>query len=417
LLLARLASQAAVVLAIFVYATSLPGYYGALQAICIGEGCVPGQLSAASADVTARFGISLELYATLAVVCNVVAACVWWSIGAIIFWRKRDDWMALLVALTLLLVGATVPTNQNVLAVRWPTLILNYVGVVALFLVFCLFPSGRFVPQWLRWLPLAYVVLSAVDFFPSMPGGLATWLQPVHVVLLFGCIALLAWAQVYRYRSVSSPAERHQTKWVLFGALATIVGEFLYWMATLFVPGLQPPSSLYNLLFSPVSAIILILFIPVSLAVAVLRFRLYDINVLINRALVYGTLTLALVAVYSACVLLFNTLLQAVIQQSSPPAVALSTLIIAALFQPLRLRVQAAIDQRFYRSKYDAAREIEAFGNSLRMEMELREMSTDLLRVVAKTVAPDHVSLWLIKIRPREEGRARPEAIEPRIRE
>src|SRR5262249_1970097 len=153
---------------------------------------------------------------------------------------------------------------------------------------------------------------------------------------LFGCFAVLGWAQIYRYRAVSSAAEQHQTKWVVFGALATILGEFLYWLATLFIPGLQPPNSLYDLLFSPISAITLILFIPVSLAVAILRFRLYDINVLINRALVYGTLTLALVAVYFASVLLFHTLLQAVIPQSSPPAVALSTLIIAALFQPLR---------------------------------------------------------------------------------
>src|SRR5262249_39118073 len=159
--------------------------------------------------------------------------------------------------------------------------------------------------------------------------------------------------------------------------LATILGEFLYWLTTRFVPGLQPSSSLYDLLFSPISAIILILFlplfIPLSLAVAILRYRLYDINVLINRALVDGSLTLALVAVYFACVLPFHTLLQAVIQHNSPPAVALSTLIIAALFQPLRRRVQAVIDRRFYQSKYDAARAIEEFGNPLRMEMDLRE--------------------------------------------
>jgi hypothetical protein len=414
-LLGGIAWRVAVLLALFVYATSLPGYYAALQAICIGEGCVPGQLSAANADVVDSLGISLPLYAALAVICNLAAAFVWWAVGIVIFMRKRADWMGLLVALTLMLVGASVPTNQNVLAWRWPTLVVNFLGVVALFLVFCLFPNGRFVPSWLRWLPLLYVVLSAVDFFPTLPLGLATWLEPVHVVLLFGCYAVLAWSQIYRYRYVSTATERHQTKWVLVGALATIVGEFIYWVASLVVPGLEPPASLYQLLFSPISAIVLILFIPISFAIAILRFRLYDINVLINRALVYGTLTLALLIVYVVSVLLFHTLLQVVIRQSSPPAVVISTLLIAALFQPLRLRVQSVIDRRFYRRKYDAVRAIEEFSNSLQTEVELQDLSTQLLSVVHETVAPGHASLWLVQVKPPEEDLPGAQELQPKV--
>lgn len=395
-LLARILWRVIVALALFVYATSMPGYYAALQAICIGDGCVPGQLSAGNAQAMAHLGISLRLYAALAVACNVAAAFVWWIVGAVIFWRKRRDWMAMLVALTLMLVGASVPTNQNVLAWRWPTVTLNFLGVVALFLVFCLFPSGKFVPGWLRWLPLVYLVLSLFDFFPDLPGAAALWLQPVRVLLLFGCIGILAWAQVHRYRSVSSEAERHQTKWVVFGALATIVGEFVYWLATLVVPGLEPPGSLYELLFSPISAIALILFIPVSIGIAILRFRLYDINVLINRALVYGTLTLTLALVYFASVLVLHTVLVGITRQTSPLAVVISTLLIAALFQPLRLRVQSAIDRRFYRRRYDAVRAVERFSDSLRTEVDLHDLSGNLLRVVDETVAPRHASLWLV---------------------
>lgn len=381
-------------LALAVYAASLPTYFAVLQAVCLGAGCVPGQVAATDAAAFAAAGVSLRTYAAVVVTTNIATALVWIGVGIVIFWRRSDDWMGLLVSLTLVLVGTTVPISQNEVTGRWPVLLLNFAAVVLLFLVFCLFPNGRFVPRWLRWLPLAYLALSATDMFPGLPLATTEWFQAVRVALLFGCIGVLGVAQIYRFRRVSTPGERAQTKWVVFGSSATIVGEFTYWVVAAIFPGLGRPSSLYDQLFSPVS-VLLILCIPLSVGVAILRYRLYDINLLINRALVYGAVTTTLAGVYWASVLLLQTLVRAATQQTSPVALVVSTLVIAALFQPLRRRIQIAVDQRFYRRKYSAARALRSFGATLRNEVDLAPLAERMVDVVRETMEPRHVSLWL----------------------
>ena len=130
-------------------------------------------------------------------------------------------------------------------------------------------------------------------------------------------------------------------------------------------------------------------------SIAILRYRLWDIDVLINRALVYGTLTVSLGAAYFAAVLLLQTAFRAVTDQGGSVAIVVSTLAIAALFQPMRGRIQAAIDQRFYRRRYDAARTLAAFIATARDEVDLERLSEALVAAVEETMQPAHVSLWL----------------------
>jgi hypothetical protein len=135
--------------------------------------------------------------------------------------------------------------------------------------------------------------------------------------------------------------------------------------------------------------------VPVAIGIAVLKYRLYDIDILINRTLVYGSLTATLVALYFGGIVLLQRVFVALTGQQSTLAVVASTLLIAALFTPLRRRIQSFIDRRFYRRKYDARKTLEAFSARLRDETDLQALNGELTRVVRETMQPEHVSLWL----------------------
>jgi len=180
--------------------------------------------------------------------------------------------------------------------------------------------------------------------------------------------------------------ERQQIKWLAYGG-AVVVG-------TICVSGLI---SLWSVTVSIVIISIALLGLPVFTGIAILRHRLYDIDIIINRTLVYGSLTATLVALYFGGVATTQAIIQALTGQQELPQIAIvaSTLVIAALFNPLRGRIQAFIDRRFYRNKYDAAKTLEAFSARLRDETDLATLSNDLVGVVRETVQPAHVSVWL----------------------
>jgi hypothetical protein len=278
----------------------------------------------------------------------------------------------------------------------WPSLAVDVVQplffttpTVALFV---LFPDGRYVPRWTRWLILFTIPLTAAIFY--LP--LFYWWAPVGITAL-GAM----YGQIYRYRHISTPTERQQTKWVLFGIL-------LWWLliALLSVPysfelNLPAGSPLpWWTLASSTGWWLTLTIVPLSLSIAVLRYRLYEIDLIINRTLVYGALTALLVAVYVGSVVSLQGALRALIGHESQLAVVTSTLLIAALFNPLRRRVQALIDRRFYRRKYDAAKTLEAFSAKLRDETDLDALREDLVGVVREAMQPAHVSLWLRPDRP-----------------
>jgi len=200
--------------------------------------------------------------------------------------------------------------------------------------------------------------------------------------------------QVYRYRLVSTPLQRQQTKWVVYGTSIAVVGDIGSRLVYLFV--LVPLLHRTPLAVSIEYALIYLSLLPLPLTVgfAILRSRLWDIDVIINRTLVYGTLTASLALVYSGLVLVLQLLVQGLIGGSQLAIVA-STLAIAALFQPLRHRIQEIIDRRFYRRKYDAVRALAAFSATLRNEVDLDALRKHLLNVVQETMQPAHVSLWL----------------------
>ncbi len=282
-----------------------------------------------------------------------------------------------------------------------PIQIITFLGNVFLGVFFYLFPNGRFVPRWTRWLVVGWMVYSGINaFFPNSPLN-----NSLFMTLLFpGLLVCVLVAQVYRYRRVSSQVERQQTKWVVFGTSSGIVGYLavtvLYWenVLSLFQP--NPRSDLMDY----AAASLFLLLIPLSIAFAILRSRLWNIDLIINRTLVYGSLTGILALVYVGSILLLQYLLRGLIQQTNDVTIVISTLVIAALFQPLRRGIQATIDRRFYRRKYDAVRTLAAYKATLRDEVELAILSKNLVAVVQETMQPAHVSLWLQK----DEQRSKP---------
>jgi hypothetical protein len=186
--------------------------------------------------------------------------------------------------------------------------------------------------------------------------------------------------------------ERQQTKWLTYGG-AVVVGA-------IFVGGLV---AIWSVTVSIALTTVALLGVPVSTGVAILRYRLYDIDILINRTLVYGSLTATLVALYFGAIVVLQRLFVILTGQRSTLAVVASTLLIAALFNPLRGRIQSFIDRRFYRSKYDARKTLEAFSARLRDETDLEALDDELVGVVRETVQPAHVSLWLRPEAPKGE--------------
>jgi hypothetical protein len=206
---------------------------------------------------------------------------------------------------------------------------------------------------------------------------------------------------MYRYRYVSTLVQRQQTKWVVYGFTANIVVSVL-----VFLPKLIFPRSLFPLVFLPVFICAAFLY-PFTIGIAILRYRLWDIDLIINRTLVYGTLTVTLALVYFGLIISLQSLVHLVTGTISeqPLVIVASTLTIAALFQPLRRRIQKVIDRRFYRRKYDAARIVAAFSATLRHEVDLSQLREQLMMVVEETMQPTHVSLWLRS--PEREGKQR----------
>ncbi len=388
------------VLTLMIFFASLPVYLALLQTPCEGAACEYQQLTHAQVETLKGMGLTLGDYTAYTVVLTLAIMVMCVAVSTLIVWRRSDDRMAFLVALMLvtlspILEATAVPEIPS--AWQLPNDGLTLLFLALFTLVFSLFPTGHFVPRWVRWVLVVFLAVQVpLTFFPDVPLLPNTPVSRLGWLVSLGEMATLALVQVYRYRRVSSPRERQQTKWVVFGLAVPITVAVSVTVPYLIFPVFAEPGSLYPLAYNQVS-ILLGLCIPLSFGFAMLRNRLWEIDVLINRTLVYGALTVSLTGIYMGLVIRLQALLRGLISQDSGVAIVLSTLAIAALFQPLRSRIQRLIDRRFYRRKYDAARTLEAFSATLRNEMDLDTLREQLLAVVQETMQPMHVLLWLRK--------------------
>jgi len=352
----------------------------------------------------ASIGISLDVFAWIALSCTLVISLISVVLALILFWRRSNDWMAMLVAL--FLVGYPIMNNgttgnlpTDIPPSLWVLLqVLTFPVWIIYAATFMLFPSGRFAPHW-TWILFIFWSIwgQLISLTPDLFEGILFLGYPLFV------ITTIIW-QVYRYRHSSTPVQRQQTKWAIAGLFAVLVANQLFWLPSGFTP-------LGQTLYMPASFLfyqLVILALPITFFIAIQRNRLYDIDTIINRALVYGSVTVVLAAAYAGCIIAFQAISRTLVPipggPDEPITIVISTLLIAALFQPLRRRVQRAVDRRFYRTKYDARKAVEAFGKTLRQEVDIASFRERLLTVVQQTMEPAHVSLWLKDPSPRKDG-------------
>jgi hypothetical protein len=354
---------------------------------------------------------------------NTLNAVFFSTVGAIVAFRRPENpvgWLLCLYGLAqsiyhfsaqyaifaLLAQPTSLPAGE---AMAWVfSWLLPIIIGLSVFLIL-LFPTGRLPSRrwrWVTWPTVAFILVGAISdaFFPGPVDGLGPIRNPlgiegfsnVYTAILFNMVPTVllvaAASSVFVRLRRAIGVERQQIKWFAYAAAATVIGLVLaYVIPEMIDVPLWFERIGYAILLSLIPAI------PISIGIAILKYRLYDIDIIINRTLVYGSLTATLGLVYfggvTATQALFRTLTG---QQELPQLIVVaSTLVIAALFNPLRRRIQSFIDRRFYRKKYDARKTLEAFSVKLRDETDLQTLNNDLVGVVIDTMRPAHVSLWL----------------------
>jgi hypothetical protein len=363
-----------------------------------------------SAAAYARYVISLDLLVTLASIL----------IAGFIFFRRQDDWMALLVSLTLVTNGSILPLAQLFDAPGIPSAMLLvdnlvvYLGLVSSVVLIYLFPDGRFVPRGTVFLAVSWALLMFFAIFtPASSLSIAGWPFLLQLLVVVSWAGTGLYAQVFRYQKVSRPIQRQQTKWALLGLFAATIGPLLV-LINIQARGVElaVPNIMYQRMGSTffttgfllrTSGLTLFklasLLFPLSFAIAVLRYRLWDIDLIIRRTLIYTVLSGLLIVFYLGGILVMQQIL-GTFTQSSQLAVVTSTLATAALINPLRRRVQDGIDRQFYRNRYDAEKILEAFSASLRDQVDLDELQDRLMVVVQETMQPEFVNILFVNVGP-----------------
>ncbi len=402
LVLTRIMWIALATISLAVLIASLPAYIVQLQSACDGATCAYGQLSPESVQTLDDLGLSTGQYTMFNVALVVASALVWFGVGVAIFWRtwgRSNDWFALLVALMLVLSspGTTIRAfGESPWEWQWSARFLFFLSKVLAALFVSLFPDGRFVPRWTGFLIVIWIPLMGyLSLFSNLPFStkIGSPFLVGLIMLVIGLILVFLGAQFYRYRYVSGPVERQQMKWVVFGIAGGYLVTIGFALPVLLFPAqLADTGSLYvGAVLVPVLTVFPLL-VPLSIGIATLRYRLWDIDVLINRTLVYGTLTTCVVALYVLVVGSLGVLLQA---QGNLVVSLLATGLVAVLFHPLRNRLQRAVNRLMYGERDDPHAVLSRLGSRLEATLAPEAVLPTLVETVAQALKLPYLAIAL----------------------
>jgi hypothetical protein len=393
------------------FIVSIPAYFSSLQTPCTGTNihCFASfQLTPGNIQALQSIHLSLNAYAVYMLILDIIVSFAFMITGAVICWRlwgKAEERLGLFISLLLITLGSFGTLNtqeaalENMLLASPLQIILRLAAIllwIGVGIFFYSFPSGHFVPRWTRYLIILWIMQAIFFSLPvNSPLAISNWPPLFYLASLLLTFGSAAFLMIYRYIRVFDSSQRQQTKWLIFGFAAILPLNPLY-AAIGYITGVfNIPASPYQLLEPAILSLIVIV-VPLCISFAILRYRLWDIDLLINRVLVYGLLTGMLALIYVVGILSMQILFHDVIGGNQLALVG-STLVSVALFHPLRSRIQRIIDRRFYRSKYDAALILANFSATLRNEIDLTQLSDHLVTVVKEAMQPSSISLWLRK--------------------
>jgi signal transduction histidine kinase len=382
------------------FAAGIPSEFAMFRTACQ-PACTTRQLSPAGLQVLQDLGLSLDFYATYAVGLDVILAVVYVTVAAVIFWRRPDDRMALFVSFALLTFGiAGFPGTINALAMEhsawwWPYAFLNFLGSASFDLFLFLFPDGRFVPRWTRWVALVWIAWQLPKYwFPSWSSvDLNSWPGWLLVAVWAVALSTVVYAQVYRYRRVSNAVQRQQIKWVVLGISAAVLTFIVInFTLTVLAPAPTSPGTLATILVGYALIYAAMLLIPLSIGVAILRYHLWDVDLIINRTLVYGALTASVVILYMLVVGGLGVLLQV---RGNLIISLLATGLAAVLFQPLRNRLQRSVNHLMHGERDEPYTVLSRLGERLESTLSPDAVLPTVVQTVKEALKLPYVAIEL----------------------
>jgi signal transduction histidine kinase len=416
LLLMRLGWTFLAVINLVVFFVSIPVYYAQLFVICYSprHGCATGQLTPGNVLALHHLGIALGSYATYTLAMSIFASSIFLIVGLMLFWCRSDDWMAIFASTVLLIFAGIHDVRANAISLPGApvlntllivvgTFILGIGGYCGLGLLFSLFPTGRPVPRW-AWILVLLWLIQIVPWAlpPDSSYQILNW-PP----LLYAGEQLLLWGtslsvQLYRYTLVSDHVQRQQSKWLIFGFALALLLDIPYLGLPGLFPALATASSPY-LLLNATAMELFHISVPLAIGFAILRYRLWDIDLIINRTLVYGTLTVSIIGLYVLIVVGLGTLIQV---QGNLVLSLLATGLIAVLFQPLRLRLQRAVNRLLYGERDDPYTVLARLGSRLEATLVPEKVLPTIVETVAQALKLPYVAIALL---PQQEPFNKPE--------
>ncbi len=353
--------------------------FRALETPCNGATCIDGQITQEGAALLQSQQISMQEYALLTFAPTIAILLVTLALSAILIWKRGREPYAVLVSFILVALGASLTRGSTALSQGSAQLlflsnVIWYIQGAGFIVGLCLFPDGTLAPRWSRWLILGWPLLHIpVTFFPTL-----FW-QRVFMFAFPAALITSVGIQIYRYRKVYSPVQRQQAKWALLGFGLVISCQVAVLPLALLFPSVIQPGTLPSLASNLVIQLAMLISL-VMLAIAVLRYHLFDIDLLINRTLVYGALAVVTISIYFAVILLLNWVLS---ERSSALAAFLAAGVVAFGFQPIRLAIQSAVNRLMFGQRDDPYAVLSYLGQQIETTLQ----PVNAMPVMVETIA------------------------------